>query len=338
MSASCTRLWEVEAARDGRLDDRALEKAQKHRGHCVECRQEHARLASIGALLNDAEHPSMDELGAKRLRARILADAERELRRETPEVLPRPRSLRTGLAVAAVLVSTVGAYGALHRAAAPQKAAVNLVDEGGARFSRTTQGDVAQVTLSEGTMRFAVTHDGAGPHKLLVKVPDGEVEDIGTTFHVTVHDGRTVRVVVDDGRVVVHTKESGAHGRIVSAGEVWEAAPPLASSDPSVPAPSATPAPTASTVTSPAKVTATPPHDRPKALAASAAKSDGSSTPNEAVPASVPSSSVGEDTAYLTVVRLLREGRRDEAKAAARRYVVLYPGGLRRKEMDVVAE
>ena len=338
MSASCTRIWEVEAARDGRLDDRALEKAQKHRGHCVECRQEHARLASLGALLNDAERPAMDELGAKRLRARILADAEKELRRETPEIAAPKRPLRTTLAVAAVLLATVGGYGALHRAGAPPKVAVSVEDEGGARYSRTTQGDVEQVTMLDGTMRFAVAHEGAGPHKLLVKVPDGEVEDIGTVFHVTVREGHTVRVGVDEGRVVVHTAGSGPHGRVVSAGEVWEATPVATSA--SLPAASAVPSPssTPSSVSSTAKVADATPHDRPKALGASPAKSESSSTTNKALPPTAPSSSVGEDTAYLTVVRLLREGRRDEAKAAARRYVVLYPGGLRRKEMDVVAE
>ncbi len=338
MSASCTRLWEVEAARDGRLDDRALERAQKHRGHCVECRQEHARLASLGALLSDAERPAMDELGAKRLRARILADAEKDLRRETPEVSAPTRPFRTTLAVAAVLLATVGGYGALHRAGAPQKAAVRVEDEGGARFSRETQGDVEHVTLLDGTVRFAVTHEGSGPHKLLVKVPDGEVEDIGTTFHVTVREGRTVRVGVDEGRVVVHTTESGAHGRIVSAGEVWEPEP-LASRT-NVPSPSTIPAPSvaAASVTSSAKSADVAPHERPKAVGTSPVKSDASSTPNKGAPSTIPSSSAGEDTAYLTVVRLLREGKRDEAKAAARRYVVLYPGGLRRKEMDVVAE
>lgn len=327
MSASCTRIWEVEAARDGRLDERALERAQKHRGHCVECRQEHARLASLGALLSDADRPAMDELGAKRLRARILADAEKDLRREGPAPA---RPLRTTLAVAAVLVATVGAYGALHRAEAPKQTAVRVEDQGGARFSRETQGDVEHVTLLDGTVRFAVTHEGAGPHKLLVKVPDGEVEDIGTTFYVTVREGRTVRVGVDEGRVVVHTTESGAHGRIVSAGEVWEPEP-LASRT-NVPSPSTIPAPSvpAPSVTSSAKSA--------KALGTSPVKSDASSTPKTAAPATIPSSSVGEDTAYLTVVRLLREGKRDEAKAAARRYVVLYPGGLRRKEMDVIAE
>lgn len=336
MSASCTRIWEVEAARDGRLDDRALESSRKHRGHCTECRQEHGRLSSLGALLNDAERPAMDELGAKRLRARILADAEKSLRTEQPEATGSVRPFRTSLAVAAVLLATVGGYGAIHRAGAPKPTAIRVENEGRANFERRTEGDIEHVTLLDGTARFSVAHEGAGPHKLVVKVPDGEVEDIGTTFHVTVREGRTVRVAVDEGRVVVHTTESGPHGRIVSAGEVWDAEPVAtakSTTGPSTFAPSPSAAPSTAKPTAEAVL-----HERPKAPVTSSAKTEPSSAPNKATPAAVPSSSAGEDTAYLTVVRLLREGRRDEAKAAARRYVVLYPGGLRRKEMDVVAE
>lgn len=335
MSASCTRIWEVEAARDGRLDDRALESSRRHRGHCTECRQEHARLSSLGALLNDAERPAMDELGAKRLRARVLADAEKGLRNEQPEATGRAHPFRTSLAVAAVLLATVGGYAAIHRAGAPKPTAIRVENEGRANFERRTEGDIERVTLLDGTARFSVSQEGAGPHKLVVKVPDGEVEDIGTTFHVTVREGRTVRVAVDEGRVVVHTTESGPHGRIVSAGEVWDAEPvetAKSATGPSTSANSPSAAPSTAKPTAEAVL-----HERPKAPASSA-KTEPSSAPNKAAPASVPSSSAGEDTAYLTVVRLLREGRRDEAKAAARRYVVLYPGGLRRKEMDVVAE
>jgi len=45
-----------------------------------------------------------------------------------------------------------------------------------------------------------------------------------------------------------------------------------------------------------------------------------------------------EDEAYLRVVALLREGRHEEAKVAARGYVARFPSGLRRREMDRVAE
>lgn len=336
MSASCTRIWEVEAARDGRLDDRALESSRRHRGHCTECRMEHARLSSLGAQLNDAERPTLDELGAKRLRARILADAEKSLRSEQPEATGPVRPFRASLAVAAVLLATLGGYGALHRAGAPKQTAIRVENEGRANFERSTEGDIERVTLLDGTARFSVAHEGVGPHKLVVKVPDGEVEDIGTTFHVTVREGHTVRVAVDEGRVVVHTTKSGAHGRIVSAGEVWDAEPEETAK--SAPGPSAAPSPSAAPATGSTTADIVS-HQRPKTSPLPAAKTEPASAPNKApAPAAMPSSSAGEDAAYLTVIHLLREGRRDEAKAAARKYVVLYPGGLRRKEMDVVAE
>jgi outer membrane protein assembly factor BamD (BamD/ComL family) len=44
-----------------------------------------------------------------------------------------------------------------------------------------------------------------------------------------------------------------------------------------------------------------------------------------------------EDAAYLTILALQRAGRREEARAAARRYLAEYPKGYRRAEAERVA-
>ena len=44
-----------------------------------------------------------------------------------------------------------------------------------------------------------------------------------------------------------------------------------------------------------------------------------------------------EDAAYLTILALQRAGRRDDAAAAARRYLQHYPNGYRRAEVQKIA-
>jgi TolA-binding protein len=44
-----------------------------------------------------------------------------------------------------------------------------------------------------------------------------------------------------------------------------------------------------------------------------------------------------EDAAYLTILALQRAGRREDARAAARRYLSAYPNGYRRAEAERVA-
>ena len=57
----------------------------------------------------------------------------------------------------------------------------------------------------------------------------------------------------------------------------------------------------------------------------------------EAFHADHPSDARGEDAAFLTVIALQRAGRRDEARAAAHRYLAQYPKGYRRAEAEAIA-
>jgi hypothetical protein len=54
------------------------------------------------------------------------------------------------------------------------------------------------------------------------------------------------------------------------------------------------------------------------------------------LPPGVPTSD--EDGAYLRVLRLLRSGREDEARAAAKDYLRRFPTGFRREEMQQLAK
>ena len=56
-------------------------------------------------------------------------------------------------------------------------------------------------------------------------LPDGELEDIGTTFTVSAEDGRTTRVAVQEGSVVLRI-----HGQppvAIGPGETWDGPRPV---------------------------------------------------------------------------------------------------------------
>jgi len=346
MSASCDRAWEVEAERDGRLDDAARTSAARHRAHCRVCREELAALQALTKQLTAEAPPALDVLAEKRLRGKLLAAVNE--RRLAP---PRPRGrVAIALALAAAVVLALGAWKGRRGPAAPAPAAIALTDEGGAMYERVSRDGVEHVYLRAGSLGLVVHHEA--PTHLLVHVPDGEIEDLGTTFHVTVRDGTTVRVRVDEGRVLIRKKPGDRDGTVVAAGETWE--PPKVSAegpapnapDPGQATPVAAEPPAASLAAAktppPAGLPASAPAPRPRiaappgAPAASAASS--TSSPGPSASAAKPALPPDEDAAYMRVVSLLRAGRRDEARAAARRYVVLFPSGLRRREMDVVAE
>ena len=332
MSAPCARLWEVEAERDGRLDDDARASATRHRAHCRACREEHTALHSLGRRLADEEGPAWDALAQKRLRGKVLAGAN-EARLRAPSSHKRVAAF---VAFAAVMVIGLVAWKRAPTGTPPAPiASIELRDEGGAVYERATLDGTEHVYLRAGTLGIKVRHD-AVTH-LLLHVPDGEIEDLGTTFHVSVHGGATTRVSVDEGRVLVRKANGDRDGRLVSAGETWEPDPALEKA--ATQATVTTPIPASAAPTSAVVLRGPSPEPKPaltkRAVPAPPASASASASAPAGSAVHPPSE---EDATYMRAVSLLRAGRRDEARAAARRYVVLYPNGLRRQEMDVVAE
>ena len=199
-------------------------------------------------------------------------------------------------------------------------------DEGGARWSTYRDGVVERVDLLDGSLAIRMSAPSGG-RRVVVRVPDGEIEDIGTVFHVTVANGRTSRVHVDEGRVIVPIGAAapillGAGERAGTSGEVPRGRGAIHF--------------TAST--------ARRLGDRDgvrgslSSLPPSVENIGAAGRPKAPESAPLPSASDGaeEDRACFQVVRLLREGRGDEAKAAARDYVRRFPSGFRRAEMERV--
>jgi TolA-binding protein len=180
---------------------------------------------------------------------------------------------------------------------------------------------------------------------VLVVLPDGELEDIGTTFSVTVDGGRTTRVRVEEGSVVLRL--NGRAPLTVTAGEAWA---------PALPAPSAAASASASSQTAPTSVPparpsaarsppspaplASPAVDDPSADFRAALSALHAGRAGEAAAgfasflARHPHDARAEDAAYLRFLALQRSGDESAASAAAREYVRRFPRGFRRTEVE----
>jgi ferric-dicitrate binding protein FerR (iron transport regulator) len=80
------------------------------------------------------------------------------------------------------------------------------------------------VILESGTLSINVAPAASVERRLVVLLPDGELEDIGTTFSVSAHAGRTSGVSVQHGSVVLRCADCPRHAQ---CGESWQ--PSLAS-------------------------------------------------------------------------------------------------------------
>jgi hypothetical protein len=192
----------------------------------------------------------------------------------------------------------------------------------GARWSERNSAREERIRLDDGTLSLDVKHDRA-PKRLVLQVPDGEIEDLGTVFSVTVEKARTRRVIVRDGRVAVRLR--GRPVVIVAAGETWESDPPRARQR------------------KPPSATAEALPNRSCAGAASweqamsafeAGRYDEAAEAFGAFSNACGGDRRTEDAAYLEIVALARAGRKAEARAAAERYLAGFPQGFRRKESE----
>lgn len=321
----CSRSWEIEAARDGRLSGEALDALGRHVAHCPECHARSEYVEGLGKSLRALRAPEVDEVAVRRLRQEVLAKVDAELAgRSIPPGGPkRKRRHATFLALVACLPLVVVVAMLWRRTPPPvvsvpttvPKTVIDARDEGGARWSQQTEGDTERVELSEGTLRLKVERTPGGK-RVVVRVPDGEIEDLGTVFHVVVNQGRTQRVGVEEGRVTIRLANKAPI--TISSGQTWERP-----DDPPPPVP-----------TSPVVVVSAPPPPIPVGRARVVATASASSL---AAPVP-PSNAAQEDGAYLNVIRLLRDGRRAEAKSAANEYLRRFPDGFRREEMGRIAE
>jgi len=345
---TCPRIWEAEAARDGRLDAEDRLRHVRHCESCADCRREIARLLTVSTVLLDLPLAPRDDMSARRWRGRLLSEVGAPSARSVPPLL-----WLAPLVLALVLVA-VGLRRSPQPPASASPVTARVEAQGEARWTRSLEGDVDRVTLTEGTLTVAV---GAPKRaRLLVVLPDGTLEDIGTRFVVTVRNGRTTHVAVDEGAVVLRLV--GQPERMLEAGARWNAPAAPVGSPASVDTPAlVTSASTSTLTTKPLPMASVKAAIQPPtAGAASAASLSGDVAWKEALVAfregeaieayrrftsfvtAFPAHAKAEDAAYLRIVAARRGGDAKAAKVAAGDYLSRFPKGFRRIEAEAVRD
>ena len=212
-------------------------------------------------------------------------------------------------------------------------------------WSERTESNGKKLIVERGALWIHVDHlDAAG--RFIVVLPDGELEDTGTTFTVSVENGRTTRVAVEEGSVVLRIR--GQPPVAIGRGESWSpeprpATPARASSAPvAEPAPSERRSPPARTVQPPSAplpsasaLTSDPSVDFRSAMAALNSGAHGESAAAFAsFLAKYPRDPRAEDAAYLRIIALQRSGDTGAMKDAVLAYLRRYPKGFRRAEAE----
>jgi hypothetical protein len=348
---SCREATALEALHDGRLAHAAAETLRLHLGSCQDCRREAARLERLSLKLGGLRGSEVSHLRVAAGRRRLLEAAGRvDAGRGSPFVRI------VGFALAACALALVAWFG-LRTAREPSAAlspsrAQNgelelIVTPGaGATWARSRSGATETLTLSGGELAIQVNRH-ASNQRLLVKLPDGELEDVGTVFTVEARAGKTRAVAVTSGRVALRLQ--GRDELMLSAGESFRA-PDDAPATSAEPLESGAPrsdarAPGVATKTGSRSNAAS---DETPACPSASLFQAGVQAFKRGEYASAVSlldgfsaacgrSNHAEDAAYLRMVALARAGQADAARAQAHVYLTQFPHGFRRKEAERLA-
>jgi anti-sigma factor RsiW len=345
---TCPRLFEVEALRDGRLGGAERKSFERHLAVCTACAREAEALETLaGAARADAQNAgAADELHVLRQRTRLLAAFDRAL--VSPE---RKGSARRWLLLPAAAVVAVAGLVILR----PARPTPSIPPAGAARADVHADGTTVwsrgvgignreEITLQRGLLWIHVDHSSGDRH-LLVLLPDGELEDVGTTFTVSADGGHTTRVAVEEGRVSLRLRGQP----IVDIGptDVWLPGVPLAPT-PALSAPPV-PTPTSDSNRPPPPRVSRPPGVHPSPVAAPldpllefrAAMGALRAGDNRRAAAGFtsfldehPRGPMAEDAAYLRVIALQRIGADGDMKRAAEDYLHRFPSGFRHAEVE----
>jgi hypothetical protein len=330
--------------RDGRLAGAERASYERHVTGCAACAREVRALESLAAALraDPPAHEEADELHVRREKTRLLAAFDGAL--VAPEARG-PRRWVLGVAAAgAVLAGLAVLWRARSARPAAQDSRVAVHADGSAVWSERREGDREKLLLERGALWIHVDHAPGEEGRLVVVLPDGELEDIGTTFTIRAEDGRTKRVTVEEGKVLLRLRDRPA--LTIGSGETWVADVPAPVACASV-APSTEPPAPARPVearsaaplrSSPPAASAQEPDPSPEFRAAMSALDVGDDGEAAARFGSFlqrhPHDPRAEDAAYLRVIALQRSGDTAGMKEAATTYLRLYPAGFRRAEVE----
>ena len=348
MADLCERWSDVES---GLAHESALEGGlREHLAHCAFCASEAASQKQLRARLAELSREEVvNPFQLKKMRRELLLRAK-------GAAAPTARPMRAwaialaSAALAALLFFFVG------RLTMSPSESVSVSANPGARFTEKVADGRHVVELVDGEFDFDVNHRDGEP-RLLVRVPDGEIEDIGTKFHVSVSNGRTERVSVTEGEVELR-RTNEPKLRLIAGMTFTPSPAPVSSSSASsaqaAPSPVA-PTPPLAVVTSsaplPPPVVALQPAPpklaslSPQAVATSPTKAPSlesgkaSTEPvaTEGDHASRPVRGLSEeDRAYLAVLRALNGQDKAAVRKLAEQYLARFPNGFRQREVEAL--
>jgi hypothetical protein len=334
---SCARTHEIEAG--GRIaESRGLD---AHIATCSACRARKDQLDAIARAVRAQPVPPDDELAARRERHRLVEAFDAELRG------PRSRWTWKLVGVVAIVPAIVALVLVVGHGSSSSPIDAVAVSGVGARWTRSDDGATTRVTLDDGTLAIHVDHREGAP-RLVVGVPDGEIDDLGTTFEVSVRNGHVASVAVREGALVLRLRDHEAI--VITAGHTWTSAPETAHLAPPpqpaatsavVPPPPATAKPRAASPRASATPLAIDVIDRELAKAVAAldsARYELAVRTLRVIVAEHRDDPRAEDAAYLLVVANQRSGDANATREAARAYLREYPRGFRRAAVQAIAK
>lgn len=262
---------------------------------------------SARELLAGLPDARVDDVALRRLRQRIIDSVTDD----SPKVTSRHRwrAVTAGVVAASALVGGALMILRHHQGVeSPALARVSSANGSPIAWTRGIDGKTEWVDLRDGWFRLEIAPHAAD-RRVILRTPDGRIDDLGTVLDVQIAHGRTTQVHVQQGHVQLWLNV--APGLVLGDGETWASPAPVP--PPSLPeaSPPGIPAPA-----SPAGLTAPSRHKVVR---------------RAALPQ--PDASEQEDAAYLAVIRLLRSSHQPEARAAAEDYLRRFPHGFRHDEM-----
>jgi TolA-binding protein len=339
---TCDRLWEVDALREGRLGPKDAEAIERHVRACELCDATRSRSDELDDWLEGASPREPSSLELRRLRVRML----RSVGVDQPVERSRLGN-RAALAVAIVLFACIGTF-FTHRHFAVKNPAVVIATPpavvsssnaaqassdfmatvqaaDGARWTQSRSGPVEHVELEDGALSIAVRHRN-DQERLIVDLPDGTLEDRGTTFEVEAHGGHTTHVTVTEGAIALRIR--GADDVILRAGSSW---PPI----PIAHARSISTAPPIASANRQPEDDGSASYAAAVSLLRHRSYASAASAFHDYVQAH-PQEPDAEDASYLEAVALAQSGDAKDAIAAAERHLSSYPKSFHRKEASLL--
>jgi hypothetical protein len=330
--------------RDGRLTGAERATFERHLTACPTCSREVDSLETLANALRASSPDKVDELHVRRERTRLLASFNRIL--VGPERRVAPRRLLWPAAIAVLALGLLVVWRVRPGAQPGQASSAVVLADGAAVWSKHMEGNVERIVLEHGALWIHFDHS---PRKgrLVVVLPDGELEDTGTTFTVGTSEGHTTRVAVQEGSVVLQIR--GEPSVAIVAGDTWirDVQPAVLASTSSAPSPAkptrnGPPSPTAPSTAlprSPAPLASVLAPDPSVDFRAAMAALDAGDNRHAAASFSSflvqhPRDPRAEDAAYLRVVALQRCGDKGSMKEAALEYLGRYPAGFRHAEVE----